>query len=694
MRSSERALALRKLIFIAMIAFMFPSWALSGDVKTPERTFMEGKRLYDSGHFDKALASWKSISTDQLYGPVIYILAASRYMSEKNYSMAETSVRELMKVHPRTPYGEMATSILIDSLVEQGKKEAAGLIQIELNKASDSGKPALLLKMAAVEIKAGNYHLATDNLKKLVVDYPASLEGLRASEILSELAQQHRIKGFKLTVQEEQTRASKLFQSGKFDLAADSYKNLLMMKPDEKGIRLKLARSLYRNRDNQEAIKTLQAHLNTKLSQEEQTEAYYLLSLIYWRLDKDREFDQACRKVLEKGSPKFRKRVTANLAAHNFERGRLSKAETFYNKLLGETTDSVVKADIKWKLAWIKYRNHQYREAAALFAESRRLSTNGKLAGPSKYWEARSLAQAGSEDAASALYRQLISSRTNDYYAIEAARALGLKGLKVSLASMSGKSFPETRLTPAQANMNEVKAALNLLEKELPELALANLRALPRSVKETPQLAILMAKAAQGCGFYGLAHDILYSQFGSMVDEPPESSPVEFVKLAYPKAHVSHTVRQSAQRSVDPFLVWSIMRQESRYDSAAVSPAGAIGLMQVTPDTARKLDSYKPVSNSSLISDLLTPRHNISAAVEILASNLKSFGGNTVAAIASYNADPKKVRDWVRRNGKMRQDEFIENIPFLETRLYVKKVLANLATYKNIHSRTDLAERW
>lgn len=683
-----------KSCFLTTLILLFPVVVFGTVRSANEKAFDEGKVHYDSEDMDRALPAWKSISADDLYGPVVYLLTASKYMHLKKYSMAETSVREFFKVFPSTPYREMAMSILIESQVEQGKKDVARIIQLELEKASDYERPGFILKLANLEIHSGNHPAAEKRLRKLIVDYPATFEGLRASEQMSQLAITNSAYRSGLTESEEQTRANKLFLAGKFDLAAESYEKLLRKKPDDNATKFKLARSLYKGRNNQQAIDLLRKYLGSKLTAEEQTEAYYLLSLIFWRLDRDSDFEASCQKVLEKASPKFRKRVLANLAAHHFEKGRLSKAEGFYNKLLAETQDSVVKADIKWKLAWIKYRNKQFRDAASLFAETRKLSANGKLVIPSKYWEARSLSEAGSNEAAQTLYRQLFPSQKIDYYSIQAAKALGSQDIHLKQASAARSGWPDSGLTQAQANVKEVRAALKLLDKDLPEFALANLRALPKSARETPAIALLIAKAAHNSRLYGLAHDILFLQFGSLVDEPPESAPAEFMNLAYPKAHYPHTTSQAALHSVDPYLVWSIMRQESRYDSSAISPAGAIGLMQVTPATAQQLPSAKPMDNSSIVSDLLEPKRNISTGVEILAKNLRSFGGSLVPAIASYNADPKKVRDWIKRNGKMKQDEFIENIPFLETRLYVKKVLANLAIYKKIHARKDMAERW
>ena len=126
---------------------------------------------------------------------------------------------------------------------------------------------------------------------------------------------------------------------------------------------------------------------------------------------------------------------------------------------------------------------------------------------------------------------------------------------------------------------------------------------------------------------------------------------------------------------------------------AIIAPAGALGLMQVTPGATGlvgKRDKVPP----KLIAGILDPKKNLGFGIEILASNLRQFRGKLVPAIASYNADIRKVRQWMRRNGHMKQDEFIESIPYYETRQYVKKVLAGYRAYGLVHRRKDLAGYW
>ncbi len=163
--------------------------------------------------------------------------------------------------------------------------------------------------------------------------------------------------------------------------------------------------------------------------------------------------------------------------------------------------------------------------------------------------------------------------------------------------------------------------------------------------------------------------------------------------MAFPRIHFTEANRIAAKHSVDPHLVWAVIRQESRYDPSAVSPAGALGLMQVTPEAAGYLRTGGKLP-ARVIAEILEPKQNLAHGIRILAKNLAGFNGKLIPAVASYNADMRKVREWIRRNGKLKDDEFVENIPFLETGLYVKKVLAGYQAYSTLYRKKDLAGLW
>jgi len=417
------------------------------------------------------------------------------------------------------------------------------------------------------------------------------------------------------------------------------------------------------------------------------------LSLAYWRLDRDKDFEFCSSKILEKGPPALKKRVLFNLAAYNYEKKKYTEAQTYFQRLLKAGPDPSMKADVKWRIAWIKYSTGQYGEAAEAFREARSAAPCGRLEHAAKYWQARSLQRLNQQAEAQLLLKDLVRAAPFGYYGMEAARLL--KDMKVSVEVGPGerRTFPDVKLTPAQASNRAISDANRLMDRGLYEFALLDLETLPKQMKSSPAIAFLIAKAAYGAHKYHLAHDVLTPVFGSMMENPPEDAPPEFIEMAYPRVHFTETTQHARAHSVDPHLIWAVIRQESRYDASAVSPAGALGLMQVTPQAAG-FGGKKCKIQASAIAEIIDPQKNIALGIRILAKNLGSFGGKIVPAVASYNADIKKVRDWQRRSGKMQTDEFIENIPYLETRLYVKRVLAGYYAYATLHKRKDLAGVW
>ena len=112
-----------------------------------------------------------------------------------------------------------------------------------------------------------------------------------------------------------------------------------------------------------------------------------------------------------------------------------------------------------------------------------------------------------------------------------------------------------------------VSAANKLMEKGLGEFALLNLEALPKSMKSSPAIAFLTAKAAYTAGRYREAQDTMASAFGPLAENPPEGAPAEFVEMAFPRIYFTETTRAAEKNSIDPHLVWAVIRQESRYDA-------------------------------------------------------------------------------------------------------------------------------
>lgn len=152
-----------------------------------------------------------------------------------------------------------------------------------------------------------------------------------------------------------------------------------------------------------------------------------------------------------------------------------------------------------------------------------------------------------------------------------------------------------------------------------------------------------------------------------------------YQELLYPYAYKDLVFEAAKKFRVDPYLIFAIIREESRFDRQAVSPAGAFGLMQLMPETAKRI-SRKIGSVYLTENDIFNPEKNIMIGTAYLKELIDEFGSITLA-IAAYNAGEKAVRDWISSYNYNEIDEFMEDIPYYETKKYVQKVLTSYAEY-------------
>ncbi|MBL4719874.1 MAG: lytic transglycosylase domain-containing protein [Alphaproteobacteria bacterium] len=194
------------------------------------------------------------------------------------------------------------------------------------------------------------------------------------------------------------------------------------------------------------------------------------------------------------------------------------------------------------------------------------------------------------------------------------------------------------------------------------------------------QLARAVTKRSDWPLLTSLAHDIGHDNLAIRMAKQALKKGVVLVEAGYPSSPFMKGL------SPNPEVIHAIIRQESAFDPKAVSPAGARGLMQLMPATARGVARSLKIRHSTR---LLTadPRHNVNLGASYINGLLRDFDGSLVLALAAYNAGPHRVRRWLRENGDPRRFDmpdaidWIEQIPFKETRNYVQRVLENLPLY-------------
>lgn len=156
-------------------------------------------------------------------------------------------------------------------------------------------------------------------------------------------------------------------------------------------------------------------------------------------------------------------------------------------------------------------------------------------------------------------------------------------------------------------------------------------------------------------------------------------------EYAYPQAYMGYVEKYAKEFAVPKELIWGIMRAESSFRKDAISPVGALGLMQVMPITGHKV-SQMMGDLQFKSSDLLQPDTAIRVGTRYLQRLMKKFENSIPLVAASYNAGPHRVKNWMSSFGYLEMDEFIEHIPFLETRNYVKKVVTNSQIYSSLYN--------
>jgi soluble lytic murein transglycosylase len=152
----------------------------------------------------------------------------------------------------------------------------------------------------------------------------------------------------------------------------------------------------------------------------------------------------------------------------------------------------------------------------------------------------------------------------------------------------------------------------------------------------------------------------------------------------FPQPYWSDLVMDSGRNGLDPYLVASLIRQESEFNAGAVSPAHAIGLMQLLASVGKE-NAKKEGLKGFNANQLLNPSINLELGTRNLKQVLDRFGGQPEYALAAYNAGDMPVRQWMAVGDYKDIPEFVESIPYTETREYVQAIMRNRELYRTLY---------
>ncbi|MFL6353820.1 MAG: transglycosylase SLT domain-containing protein [Bryobacteraceae bacterium] len=299
---------------------------------------------------------------------------------------------------------------------------------------------------------------------------------------------------------------------------------------------------------------------------------------------------------------------------------------------------------------------------------------------------------------ARACYEELIKRFPNSYYAILARERHDQPSVEAATSSPAMLEFlrsvqwpprPEfPSFTPGDTVQSRVDRAQLLELTGLTDFAEGELKFGARNDGDQQNVyAYELARFAAARNAPDQAMRYIKAYAPGYLYMPLDEAPVPFWKLAFPIPFRASIEQRSREQGLDPFLVAALIRQESEFNVKVISHANAYGLMQLLPSTGRGLARQFHMRHYAT-GQLLTADRNIQLGTFYFRNLLNSFAGQTELALASYNAGPSRANLW-RTWGPFREEsEFIETVPFHETRGYIQIVLRNADVYRRLYAGT------
>ncbi|RPI11586.1 MAG: hypothetical protein EHM71_00370 [Zetaproteobacteria bacterium] len=425
-------------------------------------------------------------------------------------------------------------------------------------------------------------------------------------------------------------------------------------------------------------------------SRPESTEALFWLGRSAGRAGNAEKFAEYLTLVAD-AKPRTRRSEEALylLAQDAADNAEIARSRAYLARLLRDYPKGVWTDVALWLQGWLAYKKKEYPAAVASWGRLVADEPGSRWRVPALYWRGRALEATRQLSEAAKAYRTLLDTSPNQYYyRLRATERLALLTKKAVPNPPSPVAHP---LQAGGANGIHARKARALRSLGLTDDAAEEWSEHVRSRPDE------RAGLAEACGaFLDLGRYDKAMWVGSRILRPlfvqeGGQAPIPgFWQCTYPLGHIDSVRRHAGERSIDPHLVLALIREESAFAPQAFSRAGARGLMQLMPHTAdltSREHRLPPVPPSSLE----TPEVNIRIGVHHLADLLRDFGENLSLTLASYNAGRQPVQRWLQRYGFADEVEFVEDIPYTETRNYVKRVLGSYERYSSLYGKPAAA---
>ncbi len=366
--------------------------------------------------------------------------------------------------------------------------------------------------------------------------------------------------------------------------------------------------------------------------------------------------------------------IDSNTTAHAYlllgkieeEKKAFKKAEEYYLKGLQQSiVDSEILEELSWSLGWSYYLKSRFRKAKDIFFVTSERTEDESFKKKLIFWQAKILKKMNQEGEANILFKRLIEDDSYGYYGIASAMEQSLP-------------LPKTKKNKYEIKSSPFPTLDWLVAVEKFELAEDFLRNIENSYQGKGEIEKILplyhfAKWYEG-GIY---------KYFSLDYENRKDLEEEHLPAAFPAPYLDMVKEVGKKSKLPSSFIYSIARQESAFNPKVRSWADAFGLLQLTPEKAKKLARRYKIKYKDY-SDLYDVETNLLLGSLLLRNLSQNYNGHFIPLVSAYNAGARPVRGWLKHRFREDRFEFIEMIPYKETRNYIKLVLRNLATYERI----------
>jgi soluble lytic murein transglycosylase len=617
-------------------------------------------------------------------------LAAVSQSELRDFAATEASLQPVWQSTPASPWIAKSTILEVNSWLELNQApKAAALVTQHLGDLSEQQADLLFARTYATQ---GNTAAAAVRYQKIYIEHPLSQE---ASDAESALAGIPGGTGA-LPSASLLARALKLIDGGDYTRA---HKELNALLPRLSGADLDLARvrmgaAQYLAGEYKPAYQHL-ISFQAAAAESEAERLYYLVQCAR-KLDRLDEMATNLDRLSE-AYPQSVWRLQALIAAANYYTAHNQKdsGEPLYRACYESFPNDPRSAQCHWKFAWAHYLADP-AGSELLLREHLKRYPDSDHASPAIYFLGRIAESRQDWAAARVYYERLNSLYPNYYYAMLARARLSQPGVLAATRSPEVSQFlnavplpkpsrPET-FVANQITKDRIERARLLASAGLDDFAENELRCGAKMDGQPQLMALELAELATHHDAPDQGIRFIKRYAPAYLSMPMDTAPDKFWRLAFPMPYRSSIEAYAREQSIDPYLVAALIRQESEFNPKAISRSNARGLTQVLPGTGRELSRKLKIPRYRTAM-LFTPDTNLKIGTYYLKALLDQLQGKWEATLASYNAGKSRVNGWLAGNTYHEPAEFVESIPFGETRVYVESVLRNAEVYRRLYSK-------